>query len=58
MTAAKMRQQFMLRVLADHVVRALHPDTGLVQLLKQPVHRHFEYLGELRDGYICHTAAP
>jgi hypothetical protein len=57
-TTAQMREQLVLRILADHVFRAIDPNAGLIELLKQPIHRHLEYLGELRDGYICHTAAP
>jgi hypothetical protein len=55
MAAAQMCQEFVLGVLADHVLGAVHPDAGLIELLKQPIHRHFEHLGELCDGYICHT---
>jgi len=57
-TAAQVRQQFMLRVLADHVLRTIDPNAGLVELLQQPIDRHLQHLGKLRDGYICHTAAP
>jgi hypothetical protein len=56
--APQMRQQLMLRILGDHVLRAVDLDPGLVELLQQPIDRYFEDLGELRDRYICHTAAP
>ena len=55
--AAQMRQQLMLGVLADHVFRTVHPDAGLIELLQQPIDRNFQHLGELRDGYICHTCS-
>ena len=58
MTAAQMRQQFMLRLLADHVLRAVDLDPGLIELLEQPVDRYLQHLGELCDGDICHIAAP
>ena len=53
--AAQMRQQLVLRILADHVLGAVDLDPGLVELLQQPVDRHLQHLGELRDCYICHT---
>ncbi len=55
--AAQMRQQFMLRVLADHVLRTVDPNACLIELLQQPIDGHLEHLGELRDGYICHTCS-
>ena len=58
MAAAQMRQQLVLRVLADHVLGAVDLDPGLIELLQQPIDRYFQHLGELRDGYICHSAAP
>ena len=58
MAAAQMRQQLVLRVLADHVLGTVDFDPGLVELLQQPIDRYFQHLGELRDGYICHSAAP
>ena len=56
--AAQVREQLVLGILADHVIRTADPDAGLIELLKQPVDRHLQHLGELRDGYICHAAAP
>ena len=56
--AAQVREQLVLGILADHVIRAADPDPGLIELLKKPVDRHLQHLGELRDGYICHAAAP
>jgi hypothetical protein len=57
MTATQMREQFVLRVFTDHVLRTIDPDTGLIELLQQPIHGHLQHLGELRDGYICHTCS-
>jgi hypothetical protein len=53
--AAQVRQQLMLRILADHVLRAVDLDAGLIELLQQPVDRDLQHLGELRDRYVCHT---
>ena len=55
--AAQMRQQLVLRVLADHVLGAVDLDAGLIELLQQPIDRYLQHLGELRDGYICHTCS-
>ena len=56
--APQMGEQLMLRILADHVLRAVDLDPRLIELLQQPIDRYFQDLGELRDRYICHTAAP
>ena len=53
--AAQMREQLVLRILADHVLGAVDLDPGLIELLQQPVDRHLQNLGELRDRYICHA---
>ena len=55
--AAQMRQQLVLRILADHVLGAVDLDPGLIELLQQPIDRYLQHLGELRDRYICHTAS-
>jgi hypothetical protein len=52
-----MSEELMLRVFADHVLGAIHLDTGLIELLQQPIYGYFEYLSELSDGYICHTCS-
>ena len=55
--SAQMSQQFVLRILADHVLRAIDFDPGLIELLKQPIDRDLQNLGELSDGNICHTCS-
>ncbi len=55
--APQMRQQLVLRILADHILCAVDLDPGLIELLQQPVHRDFQHLGELSDGNICHTCS-
>ena len=55
--APQMRQQLVLRVLADHVLGAVDLDPRLIELLQQPIDRYLQHLGELSDGYICHTCS-
>src|SRR5258708_6083522 len=55
--APQMRQQLVLRVLADHVLCAVDLDPRLIELLQQPIDRDFQHLGELGDGNICHTCS-
>ncbi len=55
--APQVRQQLVLRILADHVLGALDPDSRLIELLQQPIDRHFQHLGELGDGNVCHTCS-
>jgi hypothetical protein len=56
-TAPQMRQQLVLRILADHVLCAVDSDPRLIELLQQPIDGDFQDLGELRDGNICHTCS-
>src|SRR5690606_8521325 len=55
---AQMRQQLELRILADRAFGARDLDTCLVELRKQPVDRHLQYLGKLRDRNFCHSLFP
>ena len=55
--APQMRQQLVLRILADHVFGAVDPDPRLIELLQQPIDRNFQHLGELGYGNVCHTCS-
>ncbi len=56
--APQMRQQLELRIVADAVVGTRHLDACLVELHEQPVDRHLQHLGELRNRYFCHGQNP
>ena len=56
MAAAQMRQQFELGIVADAIVRPSDLDARLIELHDQPVHRHLQHLGKLRNSYFCHAA--
>jgi hypothetical protein len=52
--AAQMSEELQLGVIADAIVRAGYFDACLVELHEQPIDRHLQYLGKLRNGYFCH----
>jgi len=45
--------------LASSLIMSSAPSTliGLIELLQQTIDRNLQHLGELRDGYICHTCS-
>src|ERR1700733_12832130 len=53
-TAPQMGQKLELRIVADAIIRAADLDSGLIQLHEQPVHRHLQHFGKLRNGYFGH----
>jgi hypothetical protein len=55
---AQVRQQLVLGVLTDAVLRSLDLDAGFLELREQPVHRHLEDLRELLDRHIGHRCHP
>src|SRR5688572_15163102 len=55
---AQVRQELVLRILADAVLGAERPDAGFLELRQQLVDRNLEDLGELLDCDVGHLLLP
>jgi len=54
MRATQVREEFQLRIVGNARVGSGHLDARLVELRQQPVDRHLQHLGKLRNGHFRH----